>query len=58
VFTTQNDVLVSIEDNIDDTEVKVNKGSKEMVKAVKVRKSSRKVSFFFFFFKKKIQFMV
>jgi len=46
-LATQNDILVSVEENIDDTEFEVNQGSSEMVKAIKIRKSSRKVIFFF-----------
>jgi len=42
MLITQNDVMVTIEDNIDQAEVAVEQGSSEMVKAVKLRKSSRK----------------
>jgi len=42
MLVTQNEVLVSIEDNVDEAEDKVQQGSNELVKAVKIRKNSRK----------------
>eukprot|EP00833_Pecoramyces_ruminatium_P002512 jgi/Orpsp1_1/1176544/evm.model.c7180000058007.1 len=42
MLITQNDTLISIEENTDNTEVKVNQGSNEMAKVIKIRKNSRK----------------
>jgi len=42
MLVTQNDVMISIEDNVDQAEDAVQKGSSEMVKAIEIRKSSRK----------------
>lgn len=43
ILNTQNDVLVSVEENIDQVDYTVQQGSSEMVKAVKHRKSGRKI---------------
>jgi len=43
MLVTQNDVMVTIEENVDQADDAVQKGSSEMVKAIELRKSSRKV---------------
>jgi t-SNARE complex subunit (syntaxin) len=42
MLVTQNDVMVTIEENVDQADDAVQKGSSEMVKAIELRKSSRK----------------
>ncbi|ORX52563.1 hypothetical protein BCR36DRAFT_369359 [Piromyces finnis] len=39
---TQNDIMVSIKENVDQVDEAVQQGSSEMTKAIKIRQSSRK----------------
>ena len=47
MLATQNETLITIENQIDQAEDAVQQASNEMVKAVEIRKRSRKVFFFF-----------